>query len=124
MFKYLIISLFLFCPFAVASEYAIQRDDGKVVILNYIDGSNDTLEDVIAVRGLQGKPIIEVKEKPAQADRKYWKIQGGKLVVDIVKKQNDEAAEIIQAQAKKEAKDAVLAKLKITDEELQKVLAK
>lgn len=53
-----------------------------------------------------------------KSDREFWKLNGNKVEVDQVKKQAKEAEK-----AQKEAdKNAVLAKLKISKEELQKLI--
>lgn len=105
--------------YAVES-YAVERTDGGVSIVNYFEGSNDTLDDVLRDIGLSGRPIerISKADMPAdRTDRNFWKLSGKKVVVDTVKKQ---AA--LDAKAQKDAEaDSVLSKLKISRQEAQKL---
>ena len=120
--KNLLSLLFLvsFSSSAFASTYAVDRPDGGVSIVNYSEGSSDSLEDVLKAQGFSGYPVskVEVSELPSRADRKYWKKNGNKVEVDAVKKSAD-----LAGQADKDAKKAAaLAKLKVTHKELKEAL--
>ena len=114
---------FFLTPNAFALDtYAVQRDDG-VSIVYYNPGSQKSLEQVLKDSGLEGKPLkrISPDDLPSREDRNFWVLDdvpiGKKIKVDSSKKQAEEA----KKQAKEAEKAAVLAKLKITKEELEKV---
>ena len=108
---------------AVETEkYLVERPDGGVSIVQYIPGSRKTVQRVLEDQGLKGFPVRVITPAdlpPDRKDRDYWKWDSfsRKVVVDEAKKQNDLNA---KAQAESE-RDAVLAKLKITKEEFQKL---
>lgn len=96
--KYLFLILFLsFSVNAYADSYAVQRDDGGVTLVHYIEGSSDSLADVLTELGLMGKPIIRIEESdlPPRSDRDYWEFNdvpiGKKLRVNTAKKAAKEA---------------------------------
>lgn len=110
---------------AYAGRYLVEKPDGSVTVVEYVEGSKDSLSDVLDSFGLQGLPIdaLNPGDLPAtRIDRKYWKKNpvpiGSKVIIDTVKKNADLALE-----AKKQAeKDAVLLKLKISEDELKALL--
>lgn len=114
----------IFFSFTVyADTYAVDRADGGVSIINYNEGSKDTLQDVIHDLGFDGRPVkrVSASDLPStREDRKYWTLQGNKVVVDTAKKQVAEA----EKAAKEAEKDAVLAKLKISRAEFEKLNGK
>lgn len=123
MRKLLILFLFGFCSVSYADTYAVDRSDGGVSIINYNEGSKDTLQEVIHDLGFDGRPVkrISASDLPStREDRKYWTLQGNKVVVDAAKKQVAEA----EKAAKEAEKDAVLAKLKISKAEFEKLNGK
>lgn len=111
--------LFLVPSVCHAESYAIKKPDGTVAIANYFNGSHDTLEDFLRANGLDKLPRFQVTEKelPSKEDRKYWDISSGRVVVDSSKKQADLD---LKAQEESEKQD-VLEKLKLTDEEFDKL---
>lgn len=120
-----LILLFIFCfeLFSIAAEtekFAVQMPNGNVTIVHYLKGSQETLEDVMRSFGYQNYPYFQVADADIpqdKKDRKYWKIQGRKVVIDTAKKQAD-----LDAVAAKEAeKDAVFEKMKVSREEFEKV---
>lgn len=97
-------------------KYAVKKPDGSVVVVLYEPSSRDSLTDVLRSAGLSQYPVIGIKEsdyKSDRSDRDFWTMQGRSIVTDEVKKQEAEEIET----AKKEEKQAVLDKLKITQEE-------
>jgi len=118
-----VLFLFIFSQAAYAEWelHAIDRADGGVTIVNYNTEANDTLEDVIRDMGFAGRPRVSITRSDIptdRSDRAHWKIQGNRVVVDQVKKAAAQAAE-----AQKEGKkNAALAKLGITGQELRELL--
>lgn len=124
MRKYLILFLLISFPvFASDNEaYLVERPGGGVSIVNYKPGGKDSLSDVLHSFGFDNYPIKALKEEdipPTKEDRNFW-IKDAvtkKVVVDFAKKQAEQRAQI---QAEDEA-EAILAKLKITKEEFEKI---
>lgn len=125
--KKIIVSIF-FILFSVsnvyATKYMVEKEDGRICILNYKDGSADTLENVIEVMGWSKYPIIPIKDSdlPDRRDRDFWmknpSITGKKIIVDQTKK---DAAE--QAKAQKKAKeDVALVKIGLTRKEMKDMI--
>ena len=122
----LIILLLLFWSFnayaAEVEKYVVEKPDGSVVVIHYLVGSHDSLEEIVDQLVYTGLPITRVNDSdfPAsRADREFWKFSpvGKKIQIDTVKKAEKEAE-----QAQEEAEKAiVLEKLKITAEEFEKL---
>jgi len=77
--------------------------------------------DVIATKtGLTGnfESITDADIPNSREDRNIWKFENGKVKVDNAKKAIKDA----EKQAKKQAKDSVLTKLGITEQELKDLL--
>lgn len=116
MIKFLILFL-LISTNLYAEKYVVEKPDGSVAVINYVTGSQDSLDDVIQENGFSGAIYEEAKTLPPREDRKYWKKSGSFVVVDSVNKQKD-----LDAKAAKEAeKEAVFSKLKISKEEYEKI---
>ena len=102
MIKFLLIFMLIFSPVVFGAMYAIEKPDGSVVITTYVEGSQDTLEDVVRELGLLGRPIIAITraELPPMEDSDYWRFNpvpiGDRLIVDQVAKQADLDAEAIK----------------------------
>ena len=117
MIKFLIALMLITSPL-YAEKFGVEKPDGSVAIVNYVTGSQDSKDDVLRDAGLSGT-VFEPGATPGRSDRKYWKRSGSSIVVDSVKKQQD-----LDAKALKEAeKEGVLAKLKISKEEYEKLNA-
>ena len=106
------------------TQYLVEKPDGSVAIVGYNTKSkNDSLKDVIDSLGYTGYPIslIRASELPSRSDREFWKKNdvpiGDKVIIDEVKKAQKEA----EKASEKTARDAVLTKLKITEEEFKKI---
>jgi len=123
MIRFLII-LLLICTPAYSGTYAVERSDGGVTIVSYLEGSNDTLSDVLEKLELTGRPVQRIDESdlPDIADREFWAFNdvpiGAKLKVDAAKK----AAKQAEKAAKQAKKNAALSKIGLTEEELQDLL--
>lgn len=122
---FILMILMFFCQTAEAALYAVEREDGEVSIVNYNEGSSDSLYDVMNDLGFIGKPIRAIKETDlpdTREDRKFWKINdvpiGKKIVIDETKKQ----VAIDKALEKKNKKDKALQKIGLTEQELQELL--
>lgn len=119
---FILISL-SFCLNAYADQptdkFVIEKPDGTVAIVHYLQGSGRSLENILEEQGLSNFPIYQISDselnKLDRKDRKYWKKKGNKIVVDTDMKLEDLNAET----AKEEAKEAVLKKLKISKEEAE-----
>jgi hypothetical protein len=97
-------------------KYAFQDSEGVHIVTIYDETS--TIEKELEKIGKSGANAILIKDEniiATRADRKYWKLNGSNIVVDVEKKQNDLDAIALQ----KAKRDAVLEKLKITEEELK-----
>lgn len=110
---FLILVLFLFSfPLTLhASQYLVETIDGNVSIVNYVEGSYDSLEEVLEELGLTGQRIINAKgNMGAIHDFKYWKFNdvpiGQKIILDNVRK----SADIVERQNKKSAAKNILNK--------------
>lgn len=110
MKKILFLILFL-TPSIAFAEYCVSEKNGAVWV-HY--GANKTCEKYSEEIGENYKVVSSLPDK---TDRKYWKIVGNSVVIDQAKKQ----ADIDKALQEKAAKDAILLKLKITKEELEKL---
>lgn len=110
MKKSLFVLALLFVCGSAEAKHCVSDADGLKVLI----GVNQSCEDYAKELGVA---ITLVDSLPAREDRKYWKLDGSKVVVDSVKKQAD-IDKKAQAQAEK---DAVLLKLKITKEEFEKL---
>lgn len=117
-----ILFLFVFCFPAIsyASTYAVGRDDGGVSIVNYVDSSSDSLEEVITSQGLSKNDVKKVSKTdlPSRQDREFWQLNdlplGKKIKINSSKKDSFEQ----EKQGKETKKQAVLKKLSLTKEEL------
>lgn len=91
---------------------AIQTSEGVAVM-----SSEQNLDEAWESHPLKGNPFIDIDRSklPDSSDRKYWKILGSNVVVDVVKKQND----LDKRTAVEAEKTAVLAKLKISKKEAE-----
>src|ERR1041385_1876732 len=85
--------LFLgFCQNAFAvntDKYIVQRPDGGVSIVTYIQGSNKSLENVLRDFGFDGYPVSPLKDGDLpkdRTDRNSWTRLGSKVIVDPAKK--------------------------------------
>lgn len=111
-----VLCLLLISEPALAKRYAFQRQDGSLKVVDYIEGSSDSLVDVMRDQGVENMPRYDVPDDVTEPAR-YLKAQGGRIVVDSAKKQAD-----IEAKAAHEAeKDAIFSKLKISREEWEKI---
>jgi len=120
LFFFILISKICFAN-VQTEKYVVEKPDGSVVVVHYFPGSSDTIFDVLRANGFEGLPTVKIKDSDILAsreDRKYWKRSGDKIIVDQIKKQKDLTLESQQT-AKKEA---VLGKLKISEQELKDVL--
>ena len=117
-FLLLIFTLFHVSVFANPEKYAVDDPSG-VWIVNLDPDTGDTIEGELSKMGKSGAVYKFIPGGlPSKSERKYWSIQGNKIVVDTVKKQAD-----LDAKTAKEAeKDAVLVKLKISATELDALL--
>jgi len=105
---------------AFADEgYAVEKSDGSVDVITYLDGSGDSLETILKERGLTGRPVKRVGKidlPDGKSDRVYWQMNsipiGKKVIVDTIKKTTDDAAK----QAKEARKQTLL---KMTTAEYQ-----
>ena len=120
----MVISALCFASNAFAWDtYAVQRDDG-VSVVYYNPGSQKSLDQVLKDSGLEGKPVKKISKDdlPSREDRAFWVFNdvpvGKKIKVDTVKKQAEEAKKA----AEEAERNAVLEKLKISKEELEKVI--
>lgn len=114
----ILVSSFLSYGVCFAKTYAVEKPDGSLVIVNKIDGTKKPLEQVLIDSGLAGLSYWEVSEFPvSKVDRKYWKKDGTKIGIDLVKKKADEDAEAT-AEAKRLA---ILEKMKINKAEWDKI---
>lgn len=117
-FLFLILGAFLLNFGGVDTEnYAVERPDGGITVVYYVPGSEDSLDDVLRDMSLSGFPISKVKKSdlpPTREFRNTWTKLGKRIVED-----GDKKIEIIQEKERKESKkQAVLSKLKISEEEL------
>lgn len=114
---------FLVCSTAFADLYVGEKQDGSVSQLNYIQGSSDSLSQVEREQGFVSGSLVRVDAKTLpQEEIKYWKLVGGEIVVDHAKKESDNDSKRAEKEARSQAKQAVLAKLKITKAELKTLL--
>lgn len=120
MYKILLVLLLISFPVLADEIYEVRKPDGSISIHTYFNNPNKTLEDTLRDAGLAGLPIrqISLADLPAdKTDRKYWKSNGSKITIDGVKKQQD----IDAVNQKNAERDAVLSKLKISLQELEKI---
>jgi hypothetical protein len=106
--------------YAETTKYLAENPDGSVRVIYYVPGSVKTIDQVLTDLGVDKSKVKEIKSDDIpgdRTDRKYWKAKNGKIEIDANKKQ----ADIDSKLAKKAEKDAVLSKLKISDEELDKL---
>lgn len=109
--------LFLIPGIVSAERYMVEKPDGGVAIV-YVEG--ESIESVLEKNQMTGWDYREINDEdiPAsRADRNYWKFDSGskKVVVDTAKKAQVE-------QEKSAKKEAVLAKLKITEQEARDLI--
>ena len=121
----LLLILFLFPLTLHAGQYLVETTDGNVSIVNYVEGSHDSLEDVLKEIGLTGQRIINAKGNMGPIhDFRYWKFNdvpiGPKIIIYEVRKQTD----IVERQNKKSAAQDVLMKFcpTCTEEEFKTLL--
>jgi len=128
MKKYIVFAtIILFSSSAFASMYVVERPDGGVSIVNYVDGSSDSLEDVLRDLGFKGFPILEIDQSDipkSKEDRSFWVMNkvpmGSKIKVDSAKKQ----AHLDALAGKETEKLAILEKMGISKAEYEKVFEK
>lgn len=96
-------------------RYVIQRNDGSVAIMSCVGGVS--VESELERNGYLGCPFRKITDEDLSmiTDKKYWKLDNSmKLTIDLEKKQAD-----MDKQSNIDAKkDSVLAKLKISKQEL------
>jgi len=122
MRKFLILLLLISSP-VFAEIYVVEREDGGVSIVNYFEGSEDSLADVLKDNGLLGRPIRKLNPgdlPESREDRKYWKVDlvTKKVVVDQAKKTADQVKKIEE----EEEKQVILDKIGVTETEIEKVV--
>lgn len=107
--------LLFVCSTVYAGDvYISEKADGTVRQTYYVGGSQDSISDVLRDIGVSEAVKVKDTDLPDRKDDKYWKLQGDSVVVDEGLKLVD-----IENKAKEEKdKKAVLAKLKISEEEL------
>lgn len=114
----LITGLLFICGNLYAEKCAVQRPDGGITVIEYIDGSSDSISDVLSEFGYDGKECVQVKSIPSnRKDREFWKIEGNSIVVDSIKKQEKAVRDAEESLSR----DAVLDKLKISKDEFIKL---
>lgn len=114
---------FLICSTAFADLYVGEKEDGRISQLNYVQGSSDSLSEVEKEQGFVPGSLVRVDvSKLPQEDVKYWKLVGGEIVVDHATKESDDDEKQALKEARKQAKQSVLDKLKITKAELKALL--
>lgn len=114
---------FLVCSTAFADLYVGEKQDGSVSQLNYIQGSSDSLSQVEREQGFVSGSLVRVDAKKLpQEEIKYWKLVGGEIVVDHATKESDDDEKQALKEARKQAKQTVLDKLRITKAELKTLL--
>jgi len=107
-----VLALILVCGSAEA-KYCVSDADGLKVLY----GVNQSCEDYAKELGVA---VTLVDSLPSRDDRKYWKLDGKKVVVDEVAKQAD-----LDKETQLEAdKAAVLGKIGISKEEFEKLTKK
>lgn len=114
--------LFLFLiPSLAFANYAVERKDGSVVI---IDESVTDLGMSLKNQGLDGLPVIKITDQdlPPIADRDYWTFNqvpiGPKLIVNAASKKSDTDAQTTQDNKK----IVILQKLNITDDDFNVIV--
>jgi len=121
-----LILIFGFCLIAstvYASHYIVERADGTVVEIVYVDGARKSLSRVVDGLGLTGRPIFRTKpEDIALMDSehpKYWRINqvpiGSRLKIDTAAKAADEG----QATADGNRRRALALKMGLNPTEFQ-----
>lgn len=133
--KKIILFMLIFSPTVVfanvdSEKYLIEKADGSVAILNYISGSNDSLDKVIHEVFPNQAEIVSISKvkdsdfPKGREDRNFWKKNdsplGPKVVVDTGKK-----ASFLQGKMREQnERKQVLTKLNITEPELELILKK
>ena len=115
----LFIFLMVVCSnaFCFEEKYAFHDSDGILHIMTLNDSSTTPEEESVKI-GFPSNGFVLLTELPtSKEDRKFWKLSGSKIVVDASKKQADINGKL----NKQMQKDAVLQKLKISQEELDKL---
>lgn len=112
-----ILSIFFICTPAFAERYRAVDDNGTVALVLAVGN----IDEAWGKHPLYGHAFLDIDSArlPSIDDRKYWKISGNSVIVDSVKKQSD----IDLKSAKESGKDAVLAKLKISKDEFDKLVS-
>jgi len=105
----LFLMLFLTSTPLFASKYVVERDDGNLTIIDYADGSSDTIQDVLRKLGLRGQPFHQVDSIPDEKIE-YLMWDGNGVAVDQAKK--DAARDERQEQVA--SKEALLERLNLT----------
>ena len=84
----LLLLVFLWCGNVYADMFAVEKQDGGIVIVNYDPSSSDSLEDVMAELGMTGQPVKRIthEDLPDRLDRDFWVMNdvsiGKKIVAD------------------------------------------
>ena len=76
----LFILFFLISTPVFAKQYLVEKPDGTIAILNYIDGAKDTLQDVLRDMGFSGYTVFPLKPSDFPAENinsKYWRVNYG-----------------------------------------------
>ena len=113
----ILILLILFSTPVFAGTYSIEKEDGSLVILQYTEGSLDSLSDVINDRGLSGRPVREVKSPLPEAEFIKYDPVTKTIVADQDKIDAKEADDLKLA----DDQDKVFQKLGITREEFETI---
>ena len=96
--------------FAVETDnYIIEKPDGSVAIVHYVQGSNDSLETVVNQLGFMAMPISTLKSSYFPLDRKdreFWARNdnpfGSKIKIDTAKKALKESEKAVKEDRKRE----------------------
>lgn len=107
--KYLIL-LLLICNISFADEYIVKKGGGKVAKVVYVEGSQDSFQDVLNEVGLKEKKIFKKSQKVNASDIDYWSVDdSGVVTVDNAKKLDDiskkEKAKLAESLKKQEVDD-------------------
>lgn len=106
--------------FADCEYFAVENPDGSIKSVCYVSGSSDSLGDVLASIGVTNEKVEKVHPADLHLlseNVKNLKFQGKRIVVDQEKKNQEE----IEKQDREAEREAVLAKLRITKEEFEKL---
>jgi len=101
------------------SKYIIEKEDGSLAILSYVEGSNRSLNESLRLSGYEGRPFHNVTNEVLPEDSAdFWEWKNGRVQVNQQKKSQ---AELVK-QEKESRRQSHFQRLQLSEEEFKELV--